>query len=123
MISSTAAENYFANHLIGALYLNASAADKSAALAMANTDIAAALDGVEPADSEPFAVAAVCEQVLYLLAGKDEFLKFRSDVESESVSGVGSQSFRPDADRTIAPRARRLLAWFAPAGLFRLQRA
>lgn len=130
MITAAAVTDYLTDHLLGELYFDASEARRRAALRQANADIAAELNDVGPDDSEPFAVAAVCEQLLYLLAGIGPDAETASigalgtdaDLVSESIDGAGSRAFRSGVDRTIAPRARRYLAWFRPAGAVQLRR-
>ena len=109
MITLEAAGAYLENHLLGGLFAAAAQTERAAALAMAECDISGAA-GRELDANDRFAVAAVAEQLVWLLGrGADAALADAEALASESIDGLGSRSYRENCDRAIAPRARKLV--------------
>lgn len=110
MLNPAKAEQYFALHLQKALWSAKSDEERSAALAMAEQDISLELGGVELDYENPFAVGAVCEQALFLLTSPNEGINPVSAlIQSESVDGIGSRTYRSRSNPAIASRAERFL--------------
>jgi len=105
MISTEALNAFFNEHLLKNEYFACDAESRSAALRMAETDVASEI-GREPDENEYLALAAVGEQTIYLLrhgGGAEE----KSQLASEQVNGVGRRTYRGSKLPEIAPRARR----------------
>ena len=110
MITLEAAGTFLADHLLGSIFSAASETDRAAAFAMAECDISAAV-GRELDDNDRFAVAAVSDQLVWLLQrGASAALADTEALASESIDGLGSRSYRGNCDRAIAPRARKFVA-------------
>lgn len=123
MITLDAVENYLENHLSASAFVAADETTRAAALAMADCDIAAELGGIELDDRDRFAVAAVAEQLLYLLERQNRGDSSDPDaVASERIDGVGSRTYRSGSDRGIAPRARRLVVLLRSGAASRIGR-
>ena len=110
MLDPAKADEYFALHLRKAEWIAKSEEERSAALAMAEQDISLELGGTELDYMNPFAVGAVCEQALFLLANPDAGINpISALVQSESVDGIGSRTYRNRANPALSDRAERFL--------------
>ena len=99
-------DDFFNEHLLKVEYFNFGEAARTAALRMAERDVAAEL-GRSPAADRYLEVAAVGEQTIHLLRHPGGDAPGR--VISEKVEGVGSRSYAATELAEIAPRARRYL--------------
>ena len=110
MLDLAKADEYFALHLRKSEWSAKSEEERSAALSMAGQDISLELGGTELDYANPFAVGAVCEQALFLLTSPEEGINPVSAlIQSESVDGIGSRTYRSRANPAIASRAERFL--------------
>ena len=110
MLEIDRADEYFALHLQNAVWSAKSEEERSAALAMAEQDISLELGGTELDYANPFAVGAVCEQALFLLTSPEEGINPAAAlIQSESVDGIGSRTYRSRSNPAIASRAERCL--------------
>lgn len=115
MLEPARADEYFALHLKGPEWARRSEDERAAALAMAEQDVSLELGGSELDYDDPLAVAAVCEQALFLLesnaAGMAQDVN-EALVSAKSVDGIGSRTYRAgltEADFAIGGRARRFI--------------
>ena len=110
MLDIAIADEYFALHLRNAHWSAKSDEERSAALTMAEQDIRLELGGAELDYANVFAVGAVCEQALFLLTSPDAGANPAAAVlQSESVDGIGSRTYRAGVNTAIAGRAERFL--------------
>ncbi len=111
MITLEMAETYFANHMDAAYWSSLGDAAKSAALAMANNDIAAQIGVTEVSDRDRNGYFAVCEQAVYLARNYARQATGK-EVVGQSLDGVGSQTFQLlNTDKPgISPRALSFIA-------------
>ena len=110
MLDPAKADEYFALHLRKSEWSEKSEEERSAALSMAEQDISLELGGTELDYANPFAVGAVCEQALFLLTSPEEGINPAAAlIQSESVDGIGSRTYRSRANPAIASRAERFL--------------
>ena len=106
MISIEALNAFFNEHLLKSEYFAFDAERRSAALRMAERDVACEI-GRSPEENEYLELAAVGEQTIHLLrhpAGDGS-----ARIVSEQVEGVGRRSYAATELPEIAPRARRYL--------------
>lgn len=115
MLDTSRADEYFALHLRRSEWEAKSEDERAAALNMAEQDVSLELGGSELDYGNPLAVAAVCEQALFLLensaSGAAQVVN-GALVSAESVDGVGSRTYRSgltEADFAIGNRARRFI--------------
>lgn len=115
MLDTSRADEYFALHLRRSEWESKSEDERAAALNMAEQDVSLELGGSELDYGNPLAVAAVCEQALFLLensaAGTAQIVN-GALVSAESVDGIGSRTYRSgltEADFAIGNRARRFI--------------
>jgi len=99
-------DSFFNDHLLKVEYFNFSSEARSAALRMAERDVAAEL-GRDPDAADFLELAAVGEQTIHLLRRPDGGTS--EHIASEKVDGVGSRSYAVTELAGIAPRARRYL--------------
>ena len=99
-------DGFFNEHLLKVEYFNFGVAARSAALRMAERDVAAEL-GRSPDADNFLEVAAVGEQAIHLLRRPAE--TDPRPVVTEKVDGVGSRTYAAADLPEIAPRARRYL--------------
>jgi hypothetical protein len=97
---------FFNDHLLKVEYFGFDAEARSAALSMAEHDIAAEL-GREPQDDDYLELAAVGEQTIHLL--QHPGTESAEHLVEERVEGVGSRRYAHSEMPGIAPRARRYL--------------
>lgn len=110
MLQLAKADEYFQLHLLHTEWNGRSQGERSAALAMAEQDVSLELGGAELDYANVFAVGAVCEQALFLLTSPDAGINPVSAlIQSESVDGIGSRTYRNRSNPAIAPRAERFL--------------
>lgn len=110
MLDLARADEYFALHLQNAAWSAKSEEERAAALAMAEQDISLELGGAELDFANVFAVGAVCEQALFLLTSPEDGINPVSAlIQSESVDGIGSRTYRSRSNPAIASRAERFL--------------
>lgn len=115
MLDTSRADEYFALHLRRSEWEAKSEDERAAALNMAEQDVSLELGGSELDYGNPLAVAAVCEQALFLLensaSGAAQVVN-GALVSAESVDGIGSRTYRTgltEADFAIGNRARRFI--------------
>lgn len=115
MFDTSRADEYFALHLRRSEWEAKSEDERAAALNMAEQDVSLELGGSELDYGNPLAVAAVCEQALFLLensaSGAAQVVN-KALVSAESVDGIGSRTYRTgltEADFAIGNRARRFI--------------
>ncbi|WP_337746941.1 hypothetical protein [Victivallis vadensis] len=115
MLDPAKADEYFALHLRRSEWEAKSEDERTAALNMAEQDVSLELGGSELDYGNPLAVAAVCEQALFLLensaSGAAQVVN-GALVSAESVDGIGSRTYRSgltEADFAIGNRARRFI--------------
>ena len=115
MLDPAKADEYFALHLRRSEWEAKSEDERTAALNMAEHDVSLELGGSELDYGNPLAVAAVCEQALFLLensaSGAAQVVN-GALVSAESVDGIGSRTYRSgltEADFAIGNRARRFI--------------
>ncbi|NMD86284.1 hypothetical protein HF882_06765 [Victivallis vadensis] len=115
MLDTSRADEYFALHLRRSEWEAKSEDERAAALNMAEQDVSLELGGSELDYGNPLAVAAVCEQALFLLenstSGAAQVVN-GALVSAESVDGIGSRTYRSgltEADFAIGNRARRFI--------------
>ena len=115
MLDPAKADEYFALHLRRSEWEAKSEDERTAALNMAEQDVSLELGGSELDYGNPLAVAAVCEQALFLLEnsapGAAQVVN-GALVSAESVDGIGSRTYRSgltEADFAIGNRARRFI--------------
>lgn len=115
MLDTSRADEYFALHLRRSEWEAKSEDERAAALNMAEQDVSLELGGSELDYGNPLAVAAVCEQALFLLensaSGAAQVVN-KALVSAESVDGIGSRTYRTgltEADFAIGNRARRFI--------------
>lgn len=115
MLDPAKADEYFALHLRRSEWEAKSEDERTAALNMAEQDVSLELGGSELDYGNPLAVAAVCEQALFLLensaSGAAQVVN-GALVSAESVDGIGSRTYRTgltEADFAIGNRARRFI--------------
>lgn len=115
MLDPAKADEYFALHLRRSEWEAKSEDERAAALNMAEQDVSLELGGSELDYGNPLAVAAVCEQALFLLensaSGAAQIVN-GALVSAESVDGIGSRTYRSgltEADFAIGNRARRFI--------------
>lgn len=115
MLDPAKADEYFALHLRRSEWEAKSEDERAAALNMAEQDVSLELGGSELDYGNPLAVAAVCEQALFLLenstSGAAQVVN-GALVSAESVDGIGSRTYRSgltEADFAIGNRARRFI--------------
>ncbi|MGF0036484.1 hypothetical protein [Victivallis vadensis] len=118
MLDTSRADEYFALHLRRSEWEAKSEDERAAALNMAEQDVSLELGGSELDYGNPLAVAAVCEQALFLLenstSGAAQVVN-GALVSAESVDGIGSRTYRSgltEADFAIGNRARRFIEQF-----------
>lgn len=110
MLDLARADEYFVLHLRKSEWSAKSEEERGGALAMAEQDISLELGGTELDYANPFAVGAVCEQALFLLTSPEEGINPVSAlIQSESVDGIGSRTYRNRSNPAISPRAERFL--------------
>ena len=110
MLELEKADEYFALHLQRATWNEKSEEERAAALAMAEQDISLELCGAELDYTDKFAIGAVCEQALFLITCTDACINpIPTQVQSESVDGIGSRTYRFKSNPAIANRAERFL--------------
>ena len=110
MFDLSRADEYFSLHLMNNLWCAKLETERTAALVMAEQDIRLELGGTELDYANVFAVGAVCEQALFLLTSPDASISPVSALlQSESVDGIGSRTYRSRSNPAIAPRAERFL--------------
>lgn len=116
MINREKADEYFSHHLCNGTWSAKSEDERSAALMMAEQDVSLELGGAELDYDNPIALAAVCEQALFLLENGANGIAGQSRgsalVSSESVEGIGSRTYRAglrESDFAISGRARRFI--------------
>ena len=97
MLDTSRADEYFALHLRRSEWEAKSEDERAAALNMAEQDVSLELGGSELDYGNPLAVAAVCEQALFLLenstSGAAQVVN-GALVSAESVDGIGSRTYR-----------------------------
>ena len=115
MLDPAKADEYFALHLRRSEWEAKSEDERTAALNMAEQDVSLERGGSELDYGNPLAVAAVCEQALFLLensaSGAAQVVN-GALVSAESVDGIGSRTYRSgltEADFAIGNRARRFI--------------
>ena len=115
MLDPAKADEYFALHLRRSEWEAKSEDERAAALNMAEQDVSLELGGSELDYGNPLAVAAVCEQALFLLensaSGAAQVVN-GALVSAESVDGIGSRTYRSgltEPDFAIGNRARRFI--------------
>ena len=115
MLDPAKADEYFALHLRRSEWEAKSEDERAAALNMAEQDVSLEPGGSELDYGNPLAVAAVCEQALFLLensaSGAAQVVN-GALVSAESVDGIGSRTYRSgltEADFAIGNRARRFI--------------
>lgn len=115
MLDPAKADEYFALHLRRSEWEAKSEDERAAALNMAEQDVSLELGGSELDYGNPLAVAAVCEQALFLLensaSGAAQVVN-GALFSAESVDGIGSRTYRSgltEADFAIGNRARRFI--------------
>lgn len=115
MLDTSRADEYFALHLRRSEWEAKSEDERAAALNMAEQDVSLELGGSELDYGNPLAVAAVCEQALFLLensaSGAAQVVN-GALFSAESVDGIGSRTYRTgltEADFAIGNRARRFI--------------
>ena len=115
MLDPAKADEYFALHLRRSEWEAKSEDERAAALNMDEQDVSLELGGSELDYGNPLAVAAVCEQALFLLensaSGAAQVVN-GALVSAESVDGIGSRTYRSgltEADFAIGNRARRFI--------------
>lgn len=115
MLDTSRADEYFTLHLRHCAWESQSEEERAAALNMAEQDVSLELGGSELDYDNPLAVAAVCEQALFLLensaSGAAQIVN-GALVSAESVDGIGSRTYRSgltEADFAIGNRARRFI--------------
>lgn len=115
MLDPAKADEYFALHLRRSEWEAKSEDERAAALNMAEQDVSLELGGSELDYGNPLAVAAVCEQALFLLensaSGAAQVVN-GALFSAESVDGIGSRTYRTgltEADFAIGNRARRFI--------------
>ena len=115
MLDPAKADEYFALLLRRSEWEAKSEDERAAALNMAEQDVSLELGGSELDYGNPLAVAAVCEQALFLLensaSGAAQVVN-GALVSAESVDGIGSRTYRTgltEADFAIGNRARRFI--------------
>lgn len=115
MLDPAKADEYFALHLRRREWEAKSEDERAAALNMAEQDVSLELGGSELDYGNPLAVAAVCEQALFLLensaSGAAQVVN-GALFSAESVDGIGSRTYRTgltEADFAIGNRARRFI--------------
>ena len=99
-------DSFFNDHLLKVEYFNFPAEARTAALHMAERDVAAELGRI-PSATDFLELAAVGEQTIHLLRRPDRGSSER--IVAERVDGVGSRSYAVTELAEIAPRARRYL--------------
>lgn len=122
MISTEIAVEYFNNHLLGEIFLEASAEERNAVLVMAERDIVSLLN-TPGAREEQLFIPAVCEQAVFLLTRKEELTR-RQILLSETVEGMGSRSYSACGEErlVLAPRAELYLKHLNAGGSLLLNR-
>ena len=115
MLDISRADAFFALHLRRSEWEAKSEDERAAALNMAEQDVSLELGGSELDYGNPLAVAAVCEQALFLLensaSGAAQVVN-GALFSAESVDGIGSRTYRTgltEADFAIGNRARRFI--------------
>ena len=103
-------EDAISRHLAGGLYEAASANQKNAAVAMAESDVISHTGrNVDPND--PLYIEAVAEQALFLLLNVDKLHAPLNEVASQSVEGAGSVTYNTRLPaRLMSERAKELCA-------------
>jgi len=111
MLETARADEYFALHLKGAEWAAKTEENRRAALSMAEQDVSLELGGFALNFEDVNAVAAVCEQALFLLLSTDDALfPPAATLQANSVEGIGSQTYRNGGKNpAIAPRAARFI--------------
>ena len=110
MLDPAKADEYFALHLKRSEWEEKSEEERQAALNMAEQDVSLELGGEAPDYADTLAVAAVCEQALFLLTSPDDAISPAAALlTAQSVEGIGSQTFRSGKNPAIAPRAQRFI--------------
>ena len=116
-------DEYFVCHLERRRWQNLTAADRTAAAAMAEQDIMAAL-GLSALDNDDLLLlCAICEQALFLADRHDRTERRRNRetgaLKAETVDGLGSRSYYQNPDAAagesekapiLAPRTEYFLA-------------
>jgi len=125
---------YFVCHLDRRRWQGFSAIDQTAAAAMAEQDICAALGLDELNADDLLLLCAVCEQALFLADSHNRTNRSRErptgDLKSETVDGFGSRSYYPAPDSSnasgrllrLAPRTEYFLARYPGYRATRLTR-
>lgn len=116
MINRERADEYFSHHLCNGKWSVKGENERESALIMAEQDVSLELGGAELDYDNPLALAAVCEQALFLLENGAGGIMAQSGgsalVSSESVDGIGSRTYRAglrESDFAISGRARRFI--------------
>ncbi len=113
MFSLSEANEYFEMHLKFELWDSLSDDTKSAALNMAMQDVKNFIQLDELDETCIFSYCALFEQAVYLV----EFFDILTDPKSltqESVTGIGSRSYKDKPMPNIAPRAMQFLERIRP---------
>lgn len=110
-------EDAISRHLAGGLYEAASANQKIAAAAMAESDVISHTGrNVDPND--PLYIEAVAEQTLFLLLNVDKLHAPLNEVASQSVEGAGSVTYNTRLPaRLMSERAKELCALLGKGAL------
>ncbi len=110
MLDLEKADEYFQLHLLRDEWTGAPEDSRRAALNMAEQDISLELGGTELDYADMFALSAVCEQAVFLLTSQGEGINPVSALlQSESVDGIGSRTYRSRSNPAISTRAERFL--------------
>ena len=110
MLSLEKADEYFQLHLLRDEWTGTPEDSRKAALNMAEQDISLELGGTGMDYADIFAVGAVCEQAVFLLTSQGDGINpVAALLQSESVDGIGSRTYRSRANPAIASRAERFL--------------
>lgn len=116
MITIATADEFFTLHLLRSTWQTRSEQDRAAALKMAERDVSGELGGIEAVETDILMMEAVCEQAVYLLAFPEAINPKGAHLESESVDGVGSRTYRNGSNPAIGPRAARLIELIRGSG-------
>lgn len=120
MITLADTERYFACHLYSGQYNCATLEQRTGALQMACLDLQGELGDLSIFPRE-LILAAVCEQMIYLLVNSGQFTVAKNLV-SEHVEGIGSRSYSSIPAEVIAPRARQIIKSLLPKGIININR-
>ena len=102
MLSLEKADEYFQLHLLRDEWMGAPEDSRKAALNMAEQDVSLELGGTGMDYADIFAVGAVCEQAVFLLTSQGDGINPVSALlQSESVDGIGSRTYRSRSNPAI----------------------